>query len=605
MRLKKLWIDGFKNLNNFEIDLESRDGITVLIGNNASGKSNILEAISAIFANIHNPKIKNDFDYCLIYSINYVDINISKDKSNITYQVKKHIKVIDKNDNHLSKSPETPTYKETSKTKLLNNNYVPQVIALYSGEDYRLWENYYEPFYKKFKQNILKNNSPIKQYMFYIDGKYWDTALITFLYSSLDNLQKFTNNIFNNRKVKKIVLDLNIKNYQKHDKKQTINYLITFIGKLTREIGIVDFENGYYKLDVAQFRTAYLGFEKEFFINLSIANTLNKPSTKLIDEIIINLEDGSTTKDLSEGQKKQILLKLCLEVLADENSLILFDEPDAHIHIANKKLIPEMLKEYEGKREVILTTHSPTLAHSFENKHLAYVENGEIDKNYNIQDELLNDISGGVMGESEKILFLSSKPLVLLVEGNDDKKHIETAFQKLKLKLKENYTDLVFDVFSLNGANNIAIFMNSIKSSVFRDKNKTYIGIFDYDKKGKECSGICDKKTSGKLKKWRKLLKDNDDKNQGIEAGYFHMYLPYNTVDTDYEIENMYSIEKQKESWEYAIKTEKNDINLKQLKNNSKVWLAKNCVDFMPKEFESFKKLFDLILEIKTSNSKK
>ncbi len=52
MRLKSLWIDGFKNLKDFNIDFEKQDGITVLIGNNASGKSNVLEAISAIFAEL-------------------------------------------------------------------------------------------------------------------------------------------------------------------------------------------------------------------------------------------------------------------------------------------------------------------------------------------------------------------------------------------------------------------------------------------------------------------------------------------------------------------------------------------------------------------------
>lgn len=162
MRLKNLWIDGFKNLKDFKIDFESRDGITVLIGNNASGKSNILEAISAIFANIYNLKIKNDFDYCLEYSIDDVDVIVSKDKNNVTYETMTHIlidvlnnKVIDKNGNYLNIFPEVPTYKDTSRTELLKNNYVPQVIALYSGEDYRLWENYYEPFYKKFKQNML------------------------------------------------------------------------------------------------------------------------------------------------------------------------------------------------------------------------------------------------------------------------------------------------------------------------------------------------------------------------------------------------------------------------------------------------------------------
>lgn len=206
----------------------------------------------------------------------------------------------------------------------------------------------------------------------------------------------------------------------------------------------MDFENGYYKLDVAQFGTADLGFEKEFFINLSIANTLDKPSTKLIDEIIINLEDGSTTKDLSEGQKKQILLKLCLEVLADENSLILFDEPDAHIHIANKKLIPEMLKEYEGKREVILTTHSPTLAHSFDMKHLAYVEDGQINQNYNEKSSILDNLSNGLMGISEQQIFLQSNKDILIVEGKTDEIYISTALNILK-KDNPEYQDLDFN----------------------------------------------------------------------------------------------------------------------------------------------------------------
>ncbi len=45
MKLKRLWIDGFKNLNNFEIDFTDKDGITVLIGNNGSGKSNVLDTL--------------------------------------------------------------------------------------------------------------------------------------------------------------------------------------------------------------------------------------------------------------------------------------------------------------------------------------------------------------------------------------------------------------------------------------------------------------------------------------------------------------------------------------------------------------------------------
>lgn len=49
MRIKKLYITGYKNLHNLTLDFEAGNGLTMLIGNNGSGKSNILEAISGIF----------------------------------------------------------------------------------------------------------------------------------------------------------------------------------------------------------------------------------------------------------------------------------------------------------------------------------------------------------------------------------------------------------------------------------------------------------------------------------------------------------------------------------------------------------------------------
>jgi ABC-type multidrug transport system ATPase subunit len=49
MRLDLLRIDGFKNLNNVEIDFDQDQPSTVLIGVNGSGKSNVLEALVVIF----------------------------------------------------------------------------------------------------------------------------------------------------------------------------------------------------------------------------------------------------------------------------------------------------------------------------------------------------------------------------------------------------------------------------------------------------------------------------------------------------------------------------------------------------------------------------
>ena len=45
MRLKKLYVENYKNLKDFTADLESGKGFSILIGNNGSGKSNFLEII--------------------------------------------------------------------------------------------------------------------------------------------------------------------------------------------------------------------------------------------------------------------------------------------------------------------------------------------------------------------------------------------------------------------------------------------------------------------------------------------------------------------------------------------------------------------------------
>ena len=52
MKIQKIIIKGFKNLEDFKLDTKGNK-TTVLIGNNGTGKSNILEAISAIFASLY------------------------------------------------------------------------------------------------------------------------------------------------------------------------------------------------------------------------------------------------------------------------------------------------------------------------------------------------------------------------------------------------------------------------------------------------------------------------------------------------------------------------------------------------------------------------
>lgn len=52
MRLDYVRIDGFKNLNGVEVDFDESQLTTVIIGENGTGKSNLIEALVRIFRDI-------------------------------------------------------------------------------------------------------------------------------------------------------------------------------------------------------------------------------------------------------------------------------------------------------------------------------------------------------------------------------------------------------------------------------------------------------------------------------------------------------------------------------------------------------------------------
>ena len=54
---------------------------------------------------------------------------------------------------------------------------------------------------------------------------------------------------------------------------------------------------------------------------------------------------------MSEGEKKLILVKTVLEILSDEKTLVLMDEPDAHLHEGRKPALCNMMREYPNRQK--------------------------------------------------------------------------------------------------------------------------------------------------------------------------------------------------------------------------------------------------------------
>ena len=69
MRLDKLYIDGFKNLRQLEVDFDEHKLTTVLIGQNGAGKSNLIEAITQIFRWVDMRRNEPRFQYRVDYRI--------------------------------------------------------------------------------------------------------------------------------------------------------------------------------------------------------------------------------------------------------------------------------------------------------------------------------------------------------------------------------------------------------------------------------------------------------------------------------------------------------------------------------------------------------
>lgn len=59
-------------------------------------------------------------------------------------------------------------------------------------------------------------------------------------------------------------------------------------------------------------------------------------SGTIVDISVVFNEDNIPSENFSEGEKKKILLKAAFDIVGSENSLILLDEPDAHLHVAAK-----------------------------------------------------------------------------------------------------------------------------------------------------------------------------------------------------------------------------------------------------------------------------
>lgn len=551
MRINNLYIKEFKNIKEQTFDFSKHNGLTVVIGNNGSGKSNLIEAISAIFYDI----LKNE-EICLIRDAE-IEIIANNSSEIIAFQ---------NGEISIGMQGVAGVYLTRIKPSI-----IPQkVVAIYSGEEERLKKNYFDKFLDDY---INSQNVELPQ-MVFLNKTHWDIALLCLLYSDTKQGTKFCEELLPNIKILTIRFDFNAL------PSKLTNEVLYFLKELNElpskpYFSVNEFMSNV-DIDVIKL-FQYLYFAKsqkkplidairfEFYKDSKLTGLRKKTKRELQ---ISNFDLTS----LSEGQKKQLLVTAALEFAAQENSLFLLDEPDVHVHIGNKRRILEHLSQYTHNRHIFISTHSPTLCKYAPKDSILLMEKGVVKP---LKDEL--EAGKYLADDNDVFKLLFSIKHIVITEGKTDCQYIKKAIELYQIEYPE-LTEIEF--VSIGGTDGEVV--KEFLTKIRKINARKVIVLVDRDDAGLGCVK--------KVLEIDKLeLKDVDYKQIQLDNTQYILMYP-NPIGNDrgLVIEDYFGNAKLKElALKCVDENYKTNTSLKSfpnVKNNIKDKYLKNLCDTATKE---------------------
>jgi len=447
MKLLHLHTNNYRNLDS-DFAFDKNDGYISLIGLNGSGKSNLLEVVAGTFSMLYGTA-NQQFENC-----------------SVTYDIRGN------------------TIRHNSTDKDIPKDDLPtNVIACYSGEDKRLWENCFKNYYIDFFNKAIAGGD-YKPQMLYINKYCWSIALISLLFSEKAEVQSFLSDTLGiDTKTVQLKFTKRKINYNPHDASNWLEKVLDeqADGSMSIEVlkGIELNNSRYFDNTDDAIIFYYL-----YFLGMPDKNeNEGLKADKIIEKIEIKL-NGYDFAYLSEGQKKLILTECITHVLGDENSLILLDEPDAHAHIAMKKELLKSIEKFPG--QTIFTTHSPMFLNKrwdgYKENNIFFIKNGTISDTKYLAS--ISELSDNTIDYFDGAFLLSSKN-ILVVEGQYDKWYLEKAISVFSKK-DEKYQKLHnISIIPQGSASHTKTFFQQVIEGMMDHLTKV-VFLFDYDDKGYE-----------------------------------------------------------------------------------------------------------------------
>lgn len=453
MRLRKLYIEHYKNIQG-EYSFEGNLGYIALIGLNGSGKSNLLEAISLVFDRM--------FGLPTTASIGNFWIEYEMDGETCFYgNVDQAGKAI-----ALDAHPKIPS----------------SLISCYSGEDDRMWNFCYKDYYVRFF-NAAIGGGAYKPQSLYVNKYCWKIAFVSLLFSENEEVNSFLENILK-IDAQNIIVQFSRREGNKANNHDASNWYARIEQQYGQE-GIpmekLKYEdlvcNAYPNLTPDAQVFYYL-----YFLCMPDRNPkIGMRADKLIENIDIQINDYHFD-DLSEGEKKLILIECITKVLGDSNSLILLDEPDAHTHVSMKKELLRLISDFDG--QTIMATHSPMFLNKrwegYHAENIFYMHDGIVENAEGLKH--LSDLTDGAIDYFEGSFILSSKN-ILVTEGPYDIMYLKHAINIFAQK-DAKYAKLNNIAFMHAGgaSNAVAMYRETLFPMISKIEHLVFL--FDYDMEG-------------------------------------------------------------------------------------------------------------------------
>lgn len=392
-KLKKIVIKGFKLFEDFKMTFNS--GTNILIGDNESGKSTILEAIEVVL----NKKYSN-YDKYIVRDILNRDI------------VKKF-----EEDKEFSILPKIEIYLFLDLDNKCDNNYDFFGEIKIDNEKYedfgiKFTCQFNDEFRDDLMSAILDGKIPYDYYEMSWEtfkGKPYNSLKKPLKYLSIDNSKSDGNNTYNH--------------YNKH-------LFLSKYGNLERLKISNNFRNEINNL-MEKIGANKLDDNSEFGID-------NKKV--ILENIITVLENNISLENKGKGRENLIKTEIALNKNNDDLDLISIEEPENHLsHINLRKMLEHIKQVNDNKEDVqlLVTTHNSLIVNTLNLSNVIWINNK---KPINLRslydtDEGKKAIKFFEKADNLNLLQFILSPKVILVEGPTEYLLIQKAYEEIVNKL--------------------------------------------------------------------------------------------------------------------------------------------------------------------------